>query len=83
MNTTTAETVSPSAQPLLAAESGRAAFRDYAQPGIERVRTFYRNNHQSQTLDFVRGKKAKWLAFAQREMTPWAALDFLNTLVDE
>ena len=83
MNTTTAETTFQAAQPLLATEPERAAFRDYAQPGIERVRSFYRNNHQSQTLDFVRAKKARWLAFAQREMTPWDALDFLNTLVDE
>ena len=83
MNTTTAETTFQAAQPLLATEPERAAFRDYAQPGIERVRSFYRNNHQSQTLDFVRAKKARWLAFAQREMTPGAALDFLNTLVDE
>ena len=82
MNTMTASTA-PFAPPLLAAEPDRTAFRDYAQPGIERVRTFYRNNHQNQTFDFVSGKKARWLAFAQREMTPWDALDFLNTLVDE
>jgi inositol oxygenase len=77
--------VNPSSVPtaLLASEPERAAYRDYAQPGIDRVRTFYRNNHQHQTLDFVLAKKAQWLTFAQREMTPWAALEFLNTLVDE
>jgi len=68
---------------LLASEPERAAYRDYDQPGIDRVRNFYRNNHQHQTLDFVRAKKAQWLGFTQREMTPWAALEFLNTLVDE
>ena len=50
---------------------------------MDRVRNFYRNNHQHQTLEFVRAKKAQWLGFDQRVMTPWAALEFLNTLVDE
>ena len=71
---------------LLAADTAREAYRDYtddAQPGMARVRAFYRNNHQHQTYDFVQAKKAKWLAFNQRAMTPWQGLDFLNTLVDE
>ncbi len=71
---------------LLADDFSRAAYRDYAnaeQPGMARVREFYRNNHQHQTFDFVRAKKARWLAFNQRAMTPWEGLDFLNTLVDE
>src|SRR5438045_1924800 len=80
-----ASSVAPAlaAAPLLATEPARAAYRDFAQPGLDRVRTFYRNNHQHQTYDFVLGKKAQWLTFSQRQMTPWAALDFLNTLVDE
>ena len=69
--------------PLLADEPNRAAYRDYTQPGIDRVREFYRNNHTHQTLGFVLGKKDKWLQFRQREMTPWEGLDYLNTLVDE
>ncbi len=59
-----AATPQPSAPPapsvhaaLLAGEPERAAYRDYAQPGIDRVRTFYRNNHQHQTLDFVLAKR--------------------------
>ena len=47
--------------PLLADEPNRAAFRDYTQPGIDRVREFYRNNHTYQTVDFVLGKKDKLL----------------------
>ena len=67
----------------LADEPSRAAYRDFAQPGIDRVREFYRNNHTHQTVDFVLGKKDKWLQFQQRQMTPWEGLDYLNTLVDE
>ena len=68
---------------LLSAAENRAGYRDYDQPGIDRVRTFYRNNHAHQTYTFVQEKRAKWLKFDQREMTPWEGLDFLNTLVDE
>ncbi len=68
---------------FLADNSSHATYRDYDKPGIDRVRTFYRTNHQHQTYSFVQEKKAKWLAFNQRRMTPWEGLDFLNTLVDE
>ena len=68
---------------LLAAKEERAAYRDYEQEGIDRVRTFYRNNHRHQTFGFVQAQKTRWLQFNQREMTPWEGLDFLNTLVDE
>jgi inositol oxygenase len=67
----------------LAEDDERTAFRDYSNPEIERVRQFYRTNHIHQTYDFVLQKKRQWLAFDQRTMTPWAALDYLNTLVDE
>ena len=76
-----------SAPALLAEEGQRAAYRNYGDgqgdPGMARVREFYRNNHMQQTYAFVTAKKARWLQFKQREMTPWAALDYLNTLVDE
>ncbi len=70
----------------LADDESRTGYRDYqnaANPEIERVREFYRRNHQHQTVDFVREKKARWLRFDRARMTPWAALDYLNTLVDE
>lgn len=67
----------------LADEADRTAYRNYDKPEIDRVREFYRQNHQHQTLDFVRAKKAQWLRFDRQTMTPWAALDYLNTLVDE
>jgi len=71
------------ANDLLAAGESRVGYRDYDQPGIDRVRAFYRSNHTHQTYAFVQEKRAKWLKFDQREMTPWEGLDFLNTLVDE
>ena len=71
------------ANAFLAIASTQAGYRDYDKADIDRVRTFYRTNHQHQTYSFVQEKKAKWLAFNQRRMTPWEGLDFLNTLVDE
>ncbi|KNZ31342.1 MAG: inositol oxygenase [Methylibium sp. NZG] len=73
----------------LAEPSQRDSYRNYggdpesADPTTARVREFYRHNHQHQTFDFVAAKKAQWLQFNRREMSPWAALDYLNTLVDE
>ncbi len=68
-----------------AANPARAkdAFRNYAEPARDTVREFYRQNHAQQTHDFVVGKKADFLRFNRREMTPWEALDYLNTLVDD
>ena len=61
----------------------RADFRDYAAPARATVREFYRENHARQTYDFVAAKKADFLRCNRREMTPWDALDYLNTLVDD
>ena len=49
---------------LLADDTRRAAYRDYtdeAQPGMTRVRAFYRDNHAQQTYAyaFVQEKKAR------------------------
>ncbi len=72
--------------PTLASQD-KSDFRNYAAPQVsetfDRVREFYRLNHQHQTLDFVRAKKAEFLSFKRQKMTPWEALDFLNTLVDD
>lgn len=69
------------------ANANHASFRDYAAPkradAVDTVRAFYRLNHTHQTLSFVLAKKKQYLAFNQRVMTPWEALDYLNTLVDD
>ena len=61
----------------------RDAFRDYDNPDRDTVREFYRLNHAFQTYDFVAAKRAEFLRFDRRAMTPWDALDYLNTLVDD
>jgi inositol oxygenase len=65
----------------------KSAYRNYAAPQVseaqQRVREFYRLNHTHQTHDFVKAKKAEFLSFTRTRMTPWAALDYLNTLVDD
>jgi inositol oxygenase len=66
-----------------AAAKAEDAFRNYAEPARDTVREFYRLNHSNQTRDFVVAKKADFLRFNRREMTPWDALDYLNTLVDD
>jgi inositol oxygenase len=68
---------------MLADPSQRAAYREYDKPGIDRVREFYRQNHARQTFDFVQAQRARWLRFEHCTMTPWQALEYLNTLVDE
>ena len=74
-------------KPAAASSADKAAYRNYAAPQVsetfDRVREFYRQNHQHQTLEFVKAKKAEFLSFKRQAMTPWAALDYLNTLVDD
>ena len=56
---------------------------------VDAEREFYRLNHQHhlhhlhQTHDFVKAKKAEFLGFSRRQLTPWAALDDPNTLVND
>jgi inositol oxygenase len=65
----------------------KSAYRNYAAPQVsetfDRVREFYKLNHTHQTHDFVKAKKADYLSFNRQTMNPWAALDYLNTLVDD
>ena len=58
-------------------------FRDYEANARPSVREFYRLNHQNQTLDFVKAKKAEYLPLKRRRMGIWEAMEFLNTLVDD
>src|SRR3984885_12528604 len=58
-------------------------YRNYESPGRDSVREFYRLNHQFQTYEFVRGKKAEFLSFSKKEMPVWGAFEFLNELVDD
>ena len=61
----------------------KEAYRNYDSPERDTVREFYRLNHRYQTFDFVVEKKRKFLQFDREEMPVWAAMEFLNTLVDD
>jgi inositol oxygenase len=58
-------------------------FRDYRAEARPSVKEFYRLNHRYQTYDFVRTKKTVYLPLAKKRMGVWAAMEFLNTLVDD
>lgn len=61
----------------------KPGFRNYESTARPSVREFYRLNHTHQTLDFVRRKRADYLALNRRRMGIWPALEYLNTLVDD
>ncbi len=65
------------------AHKAKDEYRNYDDPKRETVREFYRLNHQHQTLDFARKKKAAFGARNRREMSIWEGVEFLNTLVDD
>ena len=43
----------------------------------------YTEMHTNQTVEFVRGKREKWLKFNHFQATVMEALEMLNDLVDE
>ena len=64
-------------------EKSKEEYRNYEAPARDSVREFYRLNHTYQTYDFVQQKRAEFLKFDKKEMSVWAAFDFLNQLVDD
>jgi inositol oxygenase len=58
-------------------------FRDYENTTRPSVREFYRLNHQFQSVDFVREKRAHYLPLRTKRMGIWEAMEYLNTLVDD
>jgi inositol oxygenase len=58
-------------------------FRDYRKEARSSVKEFYRLNHEHQSLDFVRQKRAEFLPLRKKRMGVWEAMEFLNTLVDD
>ena len=67
------------------AETSKAKeqFRDYEAEARPTVREFYRLNHRHQTFDFAQAKRAEFLSLSRRRMGVWAAMEYLNTLVDD
>jgi len=58
-------------------------YRNYADPKRDTVREFYRLNHTYQTYEFVLAKEKEFLQLNRKELKPWDAMEFLNTLVDD
>ena len=58
------------------------AYRDYANTDAH-VRRFYRLNHERQTLEFARAKRAHYGALNTTRMGIWEACETLDSLVDE
>ncbi|MGJ7031394.1 inositol oxygenase family protein [Niabella hirudinis] len=67
----------------IATSKSTEAYRNYDDPQRDTVKEFYRLNHTFQTHDFVMKKRNDFLKFNRKEMTVWAAFDFLNQLVDD
>jgi len=61
----------------------RDEFRNFTPSAPPVVQEFYRQNHAFQTRDFVLGKKREYGALNKRRMGIWAALEYLNQLVDD
>jgi inositol oxygenase len=59
------------------------AFRNYAAEARDNVKEFYRLNHRYQTVEFVRRKREEFLSLERRTLGIAAALQNLNTLVDD
>jgi inositol oxygenase len=58
-------------------------FRNYRVDANPTVENFYRENHAKQTLEFVLAKKAEYTPLAKQQMGVWAAMEYLNSLVDD
>jgi len=58
-------------------------FRDYTVTAPAVVRQLYRENHAYQTREFVQKKKREYGSLQKGRMGIWAAMAFLNTLVDD
>src|SRR6266436_3068951 len=58
-------------------------FRNYEADANPTVTQFYRQNHASQTFDFVVNKKAEYCGLKRGAKSIWEMAEYLNTLVDE
>eukprot|EP00467_Chlorarachnion_reptans_P002344 CAMPEP_0114491658 /NCGR_PEP_ID=MMETSP0109-20121206/3128_1 /TAXON_ID=29199 /ORGANISM="Chlorarachnion reptans, Strain CCCM449" /LENGTH=307 /DNA_ID=CAMNT_0001668427 /DNA_START=120 /DNA_END=1043 /DNA_ORIENTATION=- len=69
---------------VINSEKKEEDFRNYSDnPRLERVRNFYRENHEKQTLEFVLKMEKKYANLGRMEMGVWEALELLDTFVDD
>ncbi len=58
------------------------ALRDYRAGVRSSVQPLYRENHERQTLDFVRAKKKQFLTLDRARLGVWEAMSWLDEFVD-
>jgi inositol oxygenase len=58
-------------------------FRKFTPDAPPVVQEFYRQNHASQTREFVLQKKQEYGSLQKRRMGIWSAMEYLNQLVDD
>ncbi|KAK3675179.1 hypothetical protein LTR78_005113 [Recurvomyces mirabilis] len=64
------------------AEKDKAQFRQY-EDACDRVKNFYREQHEKQTVAYNLKARNDFKANTRAEMTIWQAMEKLNTLIDE
>jgi len=64
------------------ATKDKAAFRKYEE-ACDRVKNFYREQHEKQTVDFNIRIREKFKKTVRARMGVWEAMEKLNTLVDD
>lgn len=67
----------------VSADKTKAEFRAYEADARPSVREFYRLNHTHQTYDFGQAKRKEYLGLNRMKMGVWAAMEYLNQLVDD
>lgn len=63
-------------------DKDRAQFRQYEE-ACDRVKKFYREQHEKQTVAYNLKARNQFKAKTRAEMTVWEAIEKLNTLIDE
>jgi inositol oxygenase len=64
------------------AEKDKTKFRQY-EDACDRVKSFYKEQHEKQTVAFNLKARNDFKAKTRAEMTIWEAMEKLNTLIDE
>ncbi|KIK05116.1 hypothetical protein K443DRAFT_91868 [Laccaria amethystina LaAM-08-1] len=60
----------------------KSQFRDY-EAACDRVKDFYKEQHEKQTLDFNVKARVEFKSKKRARMGVWEAMEMLNTLIDE
>ncbi len=67
---------------LFDAEKDKTQFRQY-EAACDRVKSFYREQHEKQTVTYNLKARSDFKSKTRAEMTIWQAMEKLNTLIDE